>query len=312
MSTPLISIVVLTYNRPDELARCLRDLDELDASDIEIIVVDNASESDTKAVMADHPRARLIPLHENKGASGRNAGMEAASGELVVSLDDDVCGLRRRHLIALQQKFSEDSELVAINFRVVDDVTGDQINWAHHNRIEDYADNEFSTYEITEGAVAFRRSALEATDLYPEEFFISHEGPDLAIQLMNQGGYLIYSPDVTVRHAHAEAGRPSWRRYYYDTRNLIWLGCRRYPLFLGCRRLMTELGGMFFYAVRDGFLRYWLKGIWDGVKGVRHHLAKRTGMTKSAYQLYRRIEREHPGFWYRVRRRLFQKGVHTC
>lgn len=309
MITPRASIVVLTYNRPDELKRCITELDVLAGPETELIVVDNASETDTSTVVGASKRARLIQLPKNCGASGRNAGMRAAAGEIVITMDDDVFGLRDEHLQWLRARFERDADLAAVNFRVVDEVTEDQINWVHHHKIEDYADQEFATYEITEGAVAFRKRSLDGTDLYPEGFFISHEGPDLAIQLMNLGQYLIYSPAITVRHAHAQAGRPSWRRYYYDTRNQIWLACRHYPLGMACRKLTVNLAAMFVYAVRDGYLRFWFKGVTDGLAGVPRYVSERKRMKPQAYKLYRSIERKHPSFWHKVKRRLFQRQV---
>ena len=86
------------------------------------------------------------------------------------------------------------ADVAAVNFRVVDKETGEQINWCHHRKLEEFADRRFDTYEISEGAVAFRREVVIDAGLYPEIYFISHEGPDLALRIMDLGFRVIYNP----------------------------------------------------------------------------------------------------------------------
>ena len=81
----------------------------------------------------------------------------------------------------------EDPAIACVNFKVVEEGTGRLLNWVHHRSARLFADVSFDTYEITEGAAAFRRSSLQAAGGYPESFFLSHEGPDLAYRLMDRG-----------------------------------------------------------------------------------------------------------------------------
>src|SRR5690606_9987181 len=122
----------------------------------------------------------------------------------------------------IKLKFEEDDEISAICFKVIDEESGEITNWSHHSDPDIFSDKTFDTYEISEGAVAFRRKIFEEVGLYPIEFFISHEGPDLAFRILNSNHRIIYFPGVDVVHAHAVEGRANWRRYYYDTRNSIW------------------------------------------------------------------------------------------
>jgi len=121
---------------------------------------------------------------------------------------DSVCCVPS--LDRLGELFGE-SSIGAVNFKVLEEGTGRVANWVHHRSVEAYADAEFDTYEITEGAVAFRRSILQRVGGYPATFFLSHEGPDLAFRIMNHGARVIYSPAVSVTHSFAPEGRPSWR-----------------------------------------------------------------------------------------------------
>ncbi|MDQ0316596.1 glycosyltransferase family 2 protein [Amorphus orientalis] len=92
-----VSVIVPTLRRPDGLARAVASLAAqtgLAGDVLEIVVVDNAPEGGAEAVCAQIPcpdGVRLCTVHEPRMgvATARNAGIEAASGEIVGFLDDD-------------------------------------------------------------------------------------------------------------------------------------------------------------------------------------------------------------------------------
>ncbi len=88
-TTPLVSVIVTTFNRPVTLGDTLASIDAQSYPALEIIVVNDAG-TDVAHVVARYPRARLIDQPVNRGpAAGRNAGLAAASGEYVIFFDDD-------------------------------------------------------------------------------------------------------------------------------------------------------------------------------------------------------------------------------
>ena len=93
---PRISVVVPTYNRRSRLARVLGGLDRqtVPAETFELVIVDDGSTDDTRAWLEQN-RARAYAVkvvsQKNGGPSrARNRGVEEASGELVLFIDDDV------------------------------------------------------------------------------------------------------------------------------------------------------------------------------------------------------------------------------
>jgi GT2 family glycosyltransferase len=307
-----VSVLLLTYNRPDEIKRNLRELTNNLSSDIEIVVVDNFSNYKISEVIEEYlERINLIIMDENFGVAARNIGMSNCSSDIVITLDDDVFGLTQSSIELVAEKFYKNSDISAINFKVVDDLTENQINWIHHRKLENWGNCEFETYEISEGAVAFRRSLFLDSGGYPEHFFISHEGPYLALELLNRGFEIIYFPDVIVRHAHAEGGRESWRRYYYDTRNLIWLSFHYLPISLLIKKVLVELGALFIYSLRDGYFKIWLEGIKDGILGVKIHNISRSPIGDRALRKYQAIKSKNPSLLYMIKIRIFsgQKKV---
>jgi GT2 family glycosyltransferase len=95
MTVPRVSVVMLSYNRPQMLREALEGLRQqtYPADRLELLVVDNrSSASDEVArVVAEFPRVRLVANAENLGfTGGMNAGIRASTGELVYLTEDDI------------------------------------------------------------------------------------------------------------------------------------------------------------------------------------------------------------------------------
>ncbi len=308
IDNPIVSIIVLTYNRPVEISNNVEKLLALNAKNIEIIIVDNASDVSVKTLLPRDDRLKLIELEKNIGVGGRNAGILAATGEIIITLDDDVTGITDNSIREIVNQFG-DKDIAAVNFKVIDEKTREITNWCHHRKKEIYADSVFDTYEISEGAVAFRKDIIVKAGLYPEFFFISHEGPDLAIRIMDLGYRVIYNPAVTVKHSHCQVARVSWRRYYYDTRNVIWLAIRSFPLLQGARIIIMGIGPMLVYSIRDGYFRYWCKGNFAAIAKFKQCLRSRKKINKDTLERYNAIRSFHPNVLYLIKKRIFKKSV---
>ena len=305
-----VSICVLTYNRCEILRELLRTLSEIGRHIVEIIVIDNHSSDETEKVMKEEfPRSRYFRMKENIGAGARNVGLKEAKGEIIITLDDDVIGMTEEEVNNLIGIFENRPNVAAVNFRVTDYYSGAISNWVHHCRPEEFGEREFETYEITEGAVAFRSSALGRAGHYPEYFFISHEGPDLALRLMNHGYAVIYSPRVSVKHKHSNLGRKAWLNYYYDTRNHIWLAARNFPWSYAATYLVRGLGSMLLYSLRDGYFRSWVKALFDGLKGLPRALNDRQVVSPEVMQRIWQIDKERAGALSLLRERLLKNGA---
>lgn len=100
----LVSIVIPTRNRARLLGQALRSAHGQTWRDREIIVVDEASDDDTPAMLArDFPEVRVIRHAAPRGPSGaRNAGVAAARGDWVFFWDDDDL-MHPGHLAALME-----------------------------------------------------------------------------------------------------------------------------------------------------------------------------------------------------------------
>jgi len=91
---PLVSIVLPTYNRPEMVGEAVESVASQRYSNVELIVVDDGSSTDTEAQVAnaapDGLDWRCLQHEINKGANAaRNTGISAATGEIIAFLDDD-------------------------------------------------------------------------------------------------------------------------------------------------------------------------------------------------------------------------------
>lgn len=87
-----VSIVIATYDRPDDLVRCLESLlAQRTARPLDIVVVDNHPSSGvTRAAIAPYGGVRLVEEDRAGLSYARNRGIAAARGEIIVTTDDDV------------------------------------------------------------------------------------------------------------------------------------------------------------------------------------------------------------------------------
>jgi glycosyltransferase involved in cell wall biosynthesis len=88
-SAPLVSVVVPVYEGERYLAECLDSLVAQDHPAMELLVVDDGSTDGSAAIAERYPQVRLLRReHEGLGAT-RNAGIDAAAGELIGFCDAD-------------------------------------------------------------------------------------------------------------------------------------------------------------------------------------------------------------------------------
>lgn len=92
-SGPLVSVVVLSHDRPEYLPRALDSVAAQTYKNLEVIVVDNRSprSEEVARVVSRYAGFRLIRNAENLGfTGGMNRGIEAAAGDYIHLTIDDV------------------------------------------------------------------------------------------------------------------------------------------------------------------------------------------------------------------------------
>lgn len=98
MSDPLVSVVIPTYRRPENLKRCIWSVLNQTYANVEVYVVDD-NDPDTEArleterimkTFADNAKVNYIQHEHNKnGSAARNTGWRRSKGKYITFLDDD-------------------------------------------------------------------------------------------------------------------------------------------------------------------------------------------------------------------------------
>jgi hypothetical protein len=167
----LLSVIVPTHNRPDRLERAAKSVLEQDGPEIELVIVDDASDDDTPATtarLAEDPRVRVVRNPESLGPAGaRNRGIEVARGELLGFCDDDDTWSPGAASI-LAGCFDAEPELVAVSawHRVVHDANGRTAEFRSPGRADATALYWLNVVALPFGVV--RRTRLPAGPLFDE------------------------------------------------------------------------------------------------------------------------------------------------
>jgi GT2 family glycosyltransferase len=303
---PLVSVVILHYQRRDALKRTLASVRRQSYANREIIVVVNGPHDDIRGLLeGEAAEVRLVQLDHNLGAcGGRNAGIVAARGDIIIVLDNDMVFEEPCAIDRIVEILKTRSDIHVLAFKVCDGETGALLvrTWCHPKYWKEFCDIEFETDHFVEGAYAARREVYERAGLYYEPLFFGAEGWDLVLRLIERGFRILYVPSIRVRHMTDEETRPGERPYYFYTRAYIWTAAKDYPLVAGTAFLAVKLSMMLYFAFRTRHVRAFARGVRDGFAGVPGVLRDRTPVSRSTLRYVRQLEQTRPSFRLRLER----------
>ena len=209
---PRISVVVCSYNGEQTIRECLDGLRGLDYPDHEVIVVDDGSTDSTAEIAARYP-FRLIRT-ENRGlSSARNAGLAAATGEIVAYIDDDAYP-DPHWLRYLAHAFlaSDHAGIGGPNIPPPGDGTiAEAVAAAPGGPIHVLLSDDLAEH-IPGCNMAFRRTALEAIGGFDTRFRVAGDDVDLCWRLQDAGHTIGFSPPAVVWHHRRSSVRAYWRQ----------------------------------------------------------------------------------------------------
>ena len=294
---PLISVVILNYNRKEILRKCLQDALALDWPCLEWIVVDNAS-SDGSADMVESEFGDpvvLIRRQVNSVTAARNEGFHAAKGEYILSLDNDILLPDRQVLRKGLDLYNQFPEVGLLAFRISDPQHEGQYlqeHWWHPVPFEKGKDRFFFTSYFPEAAALIRSEAIRRTGGYDEEFFMGIEQGDLALKLLREGFLLLYCPNLcgVEMEVRGQLSLRKSRIHYLNMRNKLWIVWKHFPLSRGIRYALGRVTISAFRSLRNGWTGYFLDGLKDGLFAPASIRNQRNPLKPSVWELYDRIQ----------------------
>lgn len=196
-SLPMLSVVVLSHNRREELRRNMQVLCDLQAlTGFELIVVDNASDDGTREDLGElrrqYPELIIILSERNLGvAGGRNLGWSTASRDFILNLDDDT-RVDLGALRALCAELAASATIGIVTPRVVHAITGVCQN--------PYADTVREPANFHGACHIVRRALWQSVGRLDPECSFGGEELDYTIRARAAGYVTVCTPNVTVHH----------------------------------------------------------------------------------------------------------------
>ena len=221
---PLVTVAVCTRDRPDDMKLCLEAISKLDYPNLDILVVDNAPQTEaTKALVETHyPQVRYVREPRPGLDWARNRAILEAKGEIIAYTDDDVV-VDAEWVKALAQVFAENSEIMAVTGLVVpyELETEAQVLFEEYGGFGKGFEQRW--YRKTESKLpwqflgagqygtganmAYRRSLFTQIGSFDPALdvgTVTNGGGDLEMyfRVLKEGHTLIYEPRAIVRHRH--------------------------------------------------------------------------------------------------------------
>lgn len=246
---PLVSIITVNYNGLEVSCEMLDSVRRNSYSNLEIIVVDNASEKSPKNHLNKHyPEVKVIESKENLGfAGGNNLGIRKAQGDYLFFLNNDA-ELTDGAVESMLSVFENDPKIGVVSpkicfhngesvhksgspsFDILQYVGMTNVHFlTARNRTIGSLETDKNQYKnIAKTAYAHgaammvKREVIERVGMMPEEFFLYYEELDWCEQI-RRAGYKIYvQPNAKIYHKESiSVGKFSTLKTYYINRNRI-------------------------------------------------------------------------------------------
>lgn len=249
------SVIIVCYNRKKESRGCIFSILEQTRITGEIIVVDNNSTDGTGRIFDSGITSSLLKyfrLEKNRGVSGgRNYGIERATGDILIFLDDDALLEPEDALEKIIKKFENDKAIGILAFKVVNYYTKtiQREEFPHVDKSLD-PDKEFETTYFIGAGHAIKKDVFNQCGLYPEDYFYGLEELDLSFRAIDKGYKIIYFPEVVVWHKKSPLGRISDKKKWgYLFRNRLAISYK----YLRNRHLFVLSFIWFFKILRESF-----------------------------------------------------------
>ena len=197
-----LSVVIPAFNAARSLEVCLNSLGGSDFQNYECIVVDDGSSDGTRELARSFDLKLLSTGGRRGPAYARNLGAAAASGEILVFIDSDVC-VHHDTLTRIVQAFEEDPKLDAILGSYDDLPAAPEFVSKYRNLMHCYVHRHArrKTATFWSGCGAIRRSVFEQMAGFDESYTRpSVEDIELGSRLAAASKHVVLDPDLMVKH----------------------------------------------------------------------------------------------------------------
>jgi GT2 family glycosyltransferase len=279
----LVTIMITTRNRPDDLAFTLEKLISLELAYLPLIIVDDASDV---LIVSDQlankfPRIKIVRNDVQRGLiSNRNEMASLSATPYVLSLDDDSCFRNAPDLQGAVEYLARHPRVAALQFNNVDINFGEEaVTGSEPYRVQTY----------TGCGHLLKRSVFLEMGGYRADFVHMGEEVEFCRKAWKAGLEVHMYPKIIVDHRRTPVARFPAKNLYYLTRNLLIISYLHLPWPAMTTKLLSNALLIWWRNLRRLYLwssvfRGWL----DGIKYIIGHLPERVPMSGRQYREYRR------------------------
>jgi GT2 family glycosyltransferase len=226
MHSPLVSIIILTCNRKDDLISCLNSLKILDYKNTETIVIDNNSQDNTyEEITEKFPEVNIKRNSKNLGADyPRNQAINIAKGKYIWFLDSDTIVLNKEVLTNMVETLEKDLDIGALGGQILKDNNELKYWVIRHGRddkipIDKTKDFQYEIYYLPTCNLITRMDILKKIGGFDTNYFYYCEDEDLCLRIKKEGKKLIFKSNCCVLHNFSQDFRIG--DYNLQYRNLL-------------------------------------------------------------------------------------------
>ena len=283
------TVMITTRNRVNDLRRTCQNISQWHPKADEVIVcADGCTDNTVQMLKAEFSSFKLIENLESIGSVGsRDRLLNIASGEFVVSLDDDSYPLDTNFLRHVEKAFLTHPEVAVITFPEM------RNNGDYASLLQTPSSPGCYVSAYANCAAAMRKDAYLRAQGFPLFFEHMYEEPDYALQCYAAQSGVWFEPTLVVRHHTSSVQRQPLRRHHKNARNELWSVWLRCPLLWLLPVSLFRISRQFQYACSEGVIwmicepAWW----WLALKGLPECWRNRQPVKWDVYYTWMKLAR---------------------
>ncbi len=249
MKPPTVHIVILNWNGLSDTLQCLESLQKIEQKNFQIVVVDNASNSDA-GQLSKLDSIKFIGLSENLGFSGgNNVGIRYAienGAEYIMLLNNDTVvkpdflsilidsSVKKKAMVLTPLiNYFDDKDQIWYAGGFISKLRGSAVSLTKRDNHKKNTVEEF--VEFASGCcMLFHKDVIKKVGYWDENYFLYLEDADFSKRCRDAGFKILLNPSSQIYHkvnASTSSGNSSIPLYYM-TRNRLYFTQKFFPKYL--------------------------------------------------------------------------------
>lgn len=203
----LISVIICTHKRPNQLRNCVQSIIVQDPSPFELIIVYHSKNDLQKLnMLKKEMKVRFLVCNKTNSAAARNIAIKNAKGSILAFIDDD-CVANKYWLQCITQQF-KDPHCQMVMGKAVDGSRINIFSTMENARINHYVKSNIVSRSRKKYALvldtknfAVRKNLIKKHNLFFDTRFTNKfEDVDFGFRTILNGVNISYNPNIIVRH----------------------------------------------------------------------------------------------------------------